>query len=453
MRPGDRSRPGRIHQRRPAAERAGFLERLERRAVLDGGSVFPPFLPPLLDNVVVAPPPAAVVGLKVTLPANVPNGLPVMARISAVDAAGMPVFGFSGSATISSSDTAATVPATVKLVGGSAFVPVTFRTAGSQTLTATDAVDATRSATATTTVAAPLVATKLTVLVPAQTRAGVPTTVTALAVDASGRPVPTFSGTATVASSDAGAALPLVEVIFKNGRATFQATFATAGAQTLTVSSLSDPKVSGTASTTVSAQPTVASFAVVMPPRVLAGVSVSAAVVAMDASRRPIRGYDGTATVTSSDPAAILPASITFKNGRAVMQVTLATAGNQSVSVRGGAAGDIAGSATVAVVPAPVLSAFTVRLPKAVLTGVPVMVALSAVDADGRPVWGYSGTVSLTSTDAAAVLPATVTFVNGRAYARVTFKTLGEQSITATSGAISGSGKTQVGEVSVTPPA
>lgn len=453
MRPGDQFSSRRIRRRRPTGGRTGFLERLERRAVLDGGSLFPPFLPPLRDNVVVAPPPAAVAGLKVMLPANVPNGLPAMARIAAVDAAGMPVFGFSGSVTISSSDAAASLPATVKLVGGSAVVPVTFRTAGSQTLTATDAADSGRSATATTTVAAPLAATTLTVLLPAQTRAGLPTMVTVLAVDASGRPVPTFSGTASVASSDAGAALPLVEVIFRNGRATFQATFATAGAQTLTVSTLSDPKVSGTASTTVSAQPTVASFAVVMPPRVLAGTSVTASVFAMDANRRPIRGYEGTATVTSSDPAAILPASVTFQNGRAMMQVTLATVGNQSVSVRGGTAGDIVGSATAAVAPAPVLSAFTVRLPKVVLTGVPVMVALSAVDADGRPLGGYSGTVSLTSTDAAAVLPSTVTFVNGRAYARVTFKTLGEQSITATSGAISGSGKTQVGEVSVTPPA
>jgi len=288
---------------------------------------------------------------------------------------------------------------------------------------------------------------------PTQTRAGVPTTVAALAVDAGGRVVTTFNGTATVASTDTAATLPLIEVIFKAGRATFQVTLATAGRHSVTVASLSDPKVSGTASTTVVVPSTLASFAVVMPPRVLAGEPVRAGVIAMDASGRPIPGYTGTATVTSSDPGAILPGTVTFLNGRAVVRVTFATAGDQTVSVRGGAAGNIVGSATAAVVAAPVLSSFTVRLPRTVLTGVPVTVALSAVDATGRPVWGYSGTVSLTSTDAAAVLPATVTFVNGRAYARVTFKTLGEQSITATSGAISGSGKTQVREVSVTPPA
>lgn len=448
-----RSRASTVRPRRSATKPMGFLEHLEPRAVLDGGSLSLPFLPPLFDAVVVAPPPAAVAGLKVTLPANVPNGMPTVARIAAVDAAGLPVFDYSGSASISCTDTAATFPATVKLVGGRAFVPVTFRTAGSQTLTVTDSTDESRSAAATTTVAASLVAARLTVLMPSQTRAGAPTMVTALAVDASGRPVPTFTGTATVTSSDPAAALPLVEVSFTNGRAIFQATFATVGTQTVTVATLSDPKVSGTATTTVAAQPTLASFVVVMPPRVLAGTPVSAAVVAMDASRRPIWGYEGTATVTSSDAVAILPVSVTFKNGRAVVQVTFATLGDQSVSVRGGAAGDIVGTATAAVVAAPVPSSFTVKLPRIVLAGVPVTVALAAVDAGGRPAWGYSGTISLASSDAAAVLPATVTFVNGRAYARVTFKTLGEQSITAVSGAISGSGKTQVGEVAVMPPA
>ncbi|MBM4012197.1 MAG: hypothetical protein FJ286_12590 [Planctomycetes bacterium] len=452
MQPRDRRFVG-YDRRRPAGTRFGFLEQLERRAVLDGGGLLAPLVTTVFDNVVVAPQPAAVAGLRLTLPAQVPNGLPTMARLAAVDAAGLPVLGYSGSATISSSDTAATLPSTVTLVNGTAFVPVTFRTAGSQTLTATDSADAARAASATTTVAAPLVATKLMVLMPTQTRAGVPTTVAALAVDAGGRVVTTFNGTATVASTDTAATLPLIEVIFKAGRATFQVTLATAGRQSVTVASLSDPKVSGTASTTVVAPSTLASFAVVMPPRVLAGEPVRAGVIAMDASGRLIPGYNGTATVTSSDPGAILPGTVTFLNGRAVVRVTFATAGDQTVSVRGGAAGNIVGSATAAVVAAPVLSSFTVRLPRTVLTGVPVTVALSAVDATGRPVWGYSGTVSLTSTDAAAVLPATVTFVNGRAYARVTFKTLGEQSITATSGAISGSGKTQVGEVSVTPPA
>jgi len=207
--------------------------------------VLPP--PPTDGTVVVAPPVVgvAVAGLRLMLPGSVPNGVPTMAMISAVDAAGLPVFTSTGTVTLASSDASATLPSSVKLVNGRAMVPVTFRTAGAQTLTATDAADPTRVATASTIVSAPVTATRVLVLIPAQTRAGVPTTVTAVAVDAAGRPVPSFSGTATVASSDQAASLPLVEVPFRNGRATFQVSFATSGSQTVTVTSLAVKVVEG----------------------------------------------------------------------------------------------------------------------------------------------------------------------------------------------------------------
>ena len=242
----------------------GSVERLEPRGMLSGiGLTLLP--PPPADGVVVAPPTTEVaplqVSLQVRMPSSAPNGLPVAAVISAVDAAGRPLFSASGSVTVTSSDAAATFPATVQLRNGRALVPVTFRTAGPQTLTVTDALVADRTATASTTVAPPVVAAKLLVMIPPQVRAGMPTTVTALAVDAAGRPAPTFSGTATVTSSDAAASLPMVEVLFKNGRATFPASvtfvngratlrvvFGTLGAQTLTATSGS---ISGTSTTQV----------------------------------------------------------------------------------------------------------------------------------------------------------------------------------------------------------
>ena len=84
--------------------------------------------------------------------------------------------------------------------------------------------------------------------------------------------------------------------------------------------------------------------------------------------------------------------------------------------------------------------------------GVPVVVTIVATDAQGRPVPTFSGTATLTSSDRAAKLPQSVRFVGGRATVRVTFGTLGEQTLTATSGpsaggGISGTAKTQVGEV------
>jgi hypothetical protein len=441
-------------QRRSVVDRQfsfGSCEKLEPRGMLssDGITLVPPSPP---GGIVVAAPSAAIAAaVRIALPPSVPNGLPVPVAIGAVDAAGMPVSSFSGSVTLTSSDSAATLPASVALVNGRAVVQVTFRTAGPQTVTAVDPAATIRAATASTTVAQPLVAVKLTVMLPAQVRAGVPTSVTALAVDASGRPVPTFNGTATVTSSDPAASLPLIEVSFKNGRSTFQVTFATAGSQTVTAASLSDSAVSGTGRTTVIAPPVLASFFMLAPPRVVAGAPVSVAIVALDANKRPIPDYSGTATLVSSDPAATLPSTVTFKGGRAVARVTFGTPGSQTVSVWGGVGGDILATASTTVVAVPVVSTFGVLLPRAVPAGVPVVATVVALDAQGRPVPTFTGTASLASSDQAAKLPPTVTFVNGRALVRIMFTTLGEQTLTVTSGSVVGTGKTRVGEVTIQP--
>jgi hypothetical protein len=302
----------------------------------------------------------------------------------------------------------------------------------------------------------PVVRETLRILMPPQVRAGVPINVTAVAFDASGRLVSSFNGSATVTSSDPAANLPMIEVMFRNGRASFQVSLATAGQQSVTVTSLGDTPVSGTASTRVAAQPTVASFLVTLPPRVVAGTPVNVSITALDAARRPVSGYSGIATLVSSDPAATLPESVTFINGRATARVTFATAGVHTLSVRGGAAGEIASTMTTRVTAAPVAARFAVTLPRAVPAGVPVTVTILALDAEGKPLRSHGGTATLTSTDAAARLPATVTFVNGRATVRVVFATLGQQTLSASqrtpsapSGAIIGSGTTQVGEVTI----
>lgn len=430
----------------------GVVEQLEPRGMLSGIGVA--VMPPdVADSPVVVAPPAAITatGLRVMLPPSVRSGIPVTAVIAAVDATGRPVFTANGQVALSSSDANASLPATVTLANGRAIVPVTFNTAGPQTLTATDVLDAMRAVTASTRVSTPPVAEALRIIMPPLVQAGVPTTVTALAVDAAGRPAVSFNGSATVASSDPAASLPLIEVVFRNGRATFRVSMSTAGRQSVTVTSLGDARVSGTARTMVAAQQTVASFLVALPPRVVAGTPVTIAIVALDAARRPVTGYSGNATLASSDPAATLPSSVTFRDGRASARITLTTAGSQSLSVRGGAAGDVVSTVTTTVIAAPVVVRFAVALPKAVPAAVPVTAMLVPLDAQGRPVPTYSGTASLSSTDSAARLPATVTFVNGRAMVRVVFSTIGEQTLSATSGDIVGSGTTQVGQVTILP--
>ncbi len=320
--------------------------------------------------------------------------------------------------------------------------------------TATTAITATTATTATTAITAnaPAVAVGLRLTIAPQARAGVPTPVTAFAIDAAGRPVRAFTGSVAVSSSDTAANLPLIPISFKNGRASFSVTFATGGTQSVKVTSLADSAMTATASTSVAGRPMPSSFVVNVPRQVDAGATVNLSITAVDAAKRPIQSFNGTATLTSSDTAATLPASVSFVNGRAAVRVTFSTPGSQTITVRGGAAGNISATATTEVIAAPMVAGFSVMLPKAAAIGVSVPVTIVAVDFQGRPMPRYTGTATLASSDSAAKLPSSVSFIGGRAATRVTFGTLGEQTLTVTSdpalgGGISGTAKTEVGEV------
>jgi hypothetical protein len=87
------------------------------------------------------------------------------------------------------------------------------------------------------------------------------------------------------------------------------------------------------------------------------------------------------------------------------------------------------------VLAAPVVDHLIVRVPDNAPVGVPTNVTVVAVDVNGRLVPNYTGTVSITSSDAAAVLPANFTFSSsdhGRHTFQVTFNTPGDQTVTAT---------------------
>ena len=182
----------------------------------------------------------------------------------------------------------------------------------------------------------PVIRESLRITMPSQVRAGVPITVTAVAVDAAGRPLSSFNGLASVTSSDPAANLPMIPVAFRNGRASFQVTFATGGRQSVTVRSLSDAPVSGTASTTVTAAQVASRFAVTLPRAAAVGVPVTVTLVALDAQGRPVTSHRGIATLTSTDAQAKFPPTVTFVNGRATVRVVFGTLGPQKLSVSQG---------------------------------------------------------------------------------------------------------------------
>ena len=201
----------------------------------------------------------------VSLPQNVPNGLPVTVLVRAEDAQGDFASSYSGTASLTSSDSAATFPTTVTFHHGFATLQVTFATAGSQSLTLTDS-SSTQSitGTASTTVATPDVATQYAITLPTAVPNGSAVRVFVEALDAQGHVVQNYSGTANVTSTDTAAKLP-ASVTFQHGFASFTATFATSGPQSLTLTDSKTSTLTSTVNTTVSAPDVATQYAITLP--------------------------------------------------------------------------------------------------------------------------------------------------------------------------------------------
>ncbi len=168
-----------------------------------------------------------------------------------------------------------------------------------------------------------------------------------------------------------------------------------------------------------------------------AGTVGSFTVSAFDAYNNAIAGYYGTVSFSSSDAQASLPASYTFTPADAgvhTFTATLKTAGNQSITVQD-AASYVTGSQTgITVSPGPVSALSLTGFP-ATTAGVAHNFTLKATDAYGNVVTGYRGTVTFSSSDAQAGLPASYTFTAADAGVHsftATLKTAGTQYLAAT---------------------
>ncbi len=151
-------------------------------------------------------------------------------------------------------------------------------------------------------------------------------------------------------------------------------------------------------------------------------------------------GYTGTVDLTSSDGQAVLPASYTFiaaDAGSHTFAVTLDTAGTSrsprpTRTIRPSTAARRISSSR----PRRSTSLEVAGFPAVDTAGVAGTITVTAVDAYGNTVTGYTGTVDLTSTDPQADFqPASYTFIaadDGKHTFTVTLDTAGTQSITAT---------------------
>ncbi|GIQ77493.1 cadherin repeat domain-containing protein [Bradyrhizobium sp. RD5-C2] len=374
--------------------------------------------------------PGVATHFSVSLPANGTAGTPGSVIVTALDAFNNVATSYSGIVHFTSSDGSAVLPADMTLTNGTGSFNETFKTAGSQTVTATDTVSAINGTSNTETVTGG-VATHFVVSIPASGAAGTPGSVIVTALDAFGNVATGYTGTVHFTSSDGHAVLP-ADVTLTNGTGSFSETFESIGSQTIIATDTVSPGITGTSNTETVTPGPVTHFAISIPGSSTAGVAGSGTVTALDAFGNVVTGYTGTVHFTSTDGHAVLPANMTLTNGTATFSETLDTAGSQTITATDTVTSTITGTSNAETVTAAAATHFAVSIPGSGSAGTAGSGTVSALDPFGNVVTGYSGTVHFTSTDGSAALPADMVLTNGTGTFNETFDTAGNQTITAT---------------------
>jgi putative cell wall-binding protein len=183
--------------------------------------------------------------------------------------------------------------------------------------------------------------------------------------------------------------------------------------------------------TGVATAATATHFSVSAPANAIVGDAVTVTVTALDSSNAVATTYAGTVHFTSNDAGAVLPGNSTFSGGVGSFTVRFSAAGTKHVTVTDTSSSSITGtSGSVTVTQSTTHLSVTASATAA--AGTSFVVTVKALDGGGNVVTGYTGTVRLTSSDSAAVLPANAKLSSGQHAFTVTLKTAGSQSVTAT---------------------
>jgi hypothetical protein len=250
--------------------------------------------------------------------------------------------------------------------------------------------------------------------------AGRAQTMTVTARDQFGNVATGYRGTVSFSSTDPAAVLPPAGAVNRSrtyepivilGGSIPTVALNTAGPQTITVSDVVNPTISGSQTVNVGTVGGPAGFVVTGLGDAVAGTRQRVLVRAVDAQGNPLIDYTGTVVFTSTDARAALPAPLVFSPldfGAKIGFVTLRSSGSHTVTVTDSAR-SLATSVSATVSPAPATRLAISGLGRGP-AGVAQTVTVSALDAFGNVATGFSGTVSFTSNDPRAVLPADAAF-------------------------------------------
>ncbi|HLJ95294.1 MAG TPA: DUF4982 domain-containing protein, partial [Gemmataceae bacterium] len=402
-------------------------------------------------NALVSVAPAAASHFSVRTALSSMAGHAFSGTVAALDPYGNTAISYTGTVHFTSSDGQATLPTDYTFVGGDAGTHTftnTFilKTAGVQTITASDNLHGSMTGTAMLGVSAAAAA-LYTVTAPASSAAGNALGITVRAVDAFGNTAANYTGTVHFSSSDIQAVLPADYTFMKSdaGMHSFgnAVTFKTSGGQSLTVLDTATVSISGSIQNiAVSAAPASHLLASVSG-STTAGTPFDLTVKAVDSYGNLDTRYQGTVQFTTSDATGgQLPANYTFTSSDTGIHTfaaaaALFTAGSQTVTAADAASG-IAGSTTVALAPAPA-NHFALTVLAEVAAKVPFDATVTALDPYGNTDINYQGTVHFmtSDTDPGVVLPADYAFAASDRGVHlfgggIVLMTAGKQTVTAT---------------------
>jgi ELWxxDGT repeat protein len=277
--------------------------------------------------------------------------------VTALNADGTTNTGYTGTIHFTSSDPGAVLPADYTFTPQDAGVhnfSATLKTAGTQSITATDIVTATDNGSEGSITVNPAAASTMIVAgFPSPTTAGVAGKFTVSVEDAYNNVVTGYTGTVRFSSSDHKAVLPASYTFTPAdaGVHTFQATLKTAGSQSITTTDTTMSSLTGTDSG-ITVNPAAANqFIIRAPSSVSAGASFNLLLTVKDAYGNVVTGYTGTVHFSSTDSTARLPSNYTFtaadRGVHAFTGLVLRKKGNQKITITDTQNSALTGSVTV----------------------------------------------------------------------------------------------------------
>jgi len=251
-------------------------------------------------------------------PSSITAGASGSITVTAKNADGTTDTQYTGTVHFTSTDSQAALPADYTFTAADAGVhtfSATLKTAGTQSITATDTVTASLTGTDSGITVNPAAASALSVTgFPSPITAGVAGSFTVTARDPFGNIATGYTGTVRFTSSDGKASLPAnyTFTAADAGVHGFSATLKTAGAQSITATDTNTASINGT-DAGIAVNPAAAfQFVITAPTSVTADTRFTLTVKVEDAYGNVVTGYRGTIHFSSTDSTASLPRNYTF---------------------------------------------------------------------------------------------------------------------------------------------